>query len=91
MYAQGVYDFTTYFNALSVSKLRTYTSMRSAMLHLELKGAACTVQQTMGDALAHESLLVEGTEVAVPASDDWQVVDLPLVITTRWCSSASRS
>lgn len=81
MYAQGVYDFTTYFNALSVSKLRTYTSMRSAMLHLELKGAACTVQQTMGDALAHESLLVEGTEVAVPASDDWQVVDLPLVIT----------
>ncbi|MCH4852137.1 glycosyltransferase [Bifidobacterium pseudolongum] len=81
MYAQGVYDFTTYFNALSVSKLRTYTSMRSAMLHLELKGAACTVQQTMGDALAHESLLVEGTDVTVPASDDWQVVDLPLVIT----------
>ena len=81
MYAQGVYDFTTYFNALSVSKLRTYTSMRSAMLHLELKGAACTVQQTMGDALAHESLLVEGTEVAVPAADEWQVVDIPLVIT----------
>ena len=81
MYAQGVYDFTTYFNALSVSKLRTYTSMRSAMLHLELKGAACTVQQTMGDALAHESLLVEGTDVTVPASDDWQVVNLPLVIT----------
>lgn len=81
MYGQGVYDFTTYFNALSVSKLRTYTSMRSAMLHLELKGAACTVQQTMGDALAHESLLVEGTEVAVPAADEWQVVDIPLVIT----------
>ena len=81
MYGQGVYDFTTYFNALSVSKLRTYTSMRSAMLHLELKGAACTVQQTMGDALAHESLLVEGTEVAVPAADEWQIVDIPLVIT----------
>ncbi|MEY8564638.1 glycosyltransferase [Bifidobacterium pseudolongum] len=81
MYGQGVYDFTTYFNALSVGKLRTYTSMRSAMLHLELKGAACTVQQTMGDALAHESLLVEGTEVAVPAADEWQIVDIPLVIT----------
>ena len=40
MYGQGVYDFTTYFNALSVSKLRTYTSMRSAMNHRRRISAA---------------------------------------------------
>lgn len=77
----GTYDFTTYFNSLSVMKLRTYTSMQSATLRLELKGAACTVRQTMGDALAHEPLPVDGTEITVTASNAWQGVELPLAIT----------
>ena len=41
MYGAGVYDYSTYFNSLSVMKLKRYTSMTSDTLHLELKGAAC--------------------------------------------------
>ena len=56
----GTFDFSTYFNSLSVMKLRKYTRATSFMLHLELKGAACEVQQTMGDAFAHDPLPVDG-------------------------------
>ena len=81
MYGAGTFDFSTYFNSLSVMKLRKYTSATSFMLHLELKGAACEVQQTMGDVFAHDPLPVEGASKVLSASDDWQVVDLPLTIT----------
>lgn len=61
MFNAGTFDFSTYFNSLSVMKLRKYTRATSFMLHLELKGAACEVQQTMGDAFAHDPLPVEGS------------------------------
>lgn len=81
MFNAGTFDFSTYFNSLSVMKLRKYTRATSFMLHLELKGAACEVQQTMGDAFAHDPLPVKGVSKALSASDGWQVVDLPLTIT----------
>lgn len=81
MFNAGTFDFSTYFNSLSVMKLRKYTRATSFMLHLELKGAACEVQQTMGDAFAHDPLPVEGVSKVLSASDGWQVVDLPLTIT----------
>ena len=82
MFNAGTFDFSTYFNSLSVMKLRKYTRATSFMLHLELKGAACEVQQTMGDAFAHDPLPVEGVSKVLSASDGWQVVDLPLTITS---------
>lgn len=77
----GVFDFTTYFNALSVRKLREFTTAREFSLHVELRGASCVVEQAMGDAFAAEPLVVEGVSASVPASDEWRSVDLPLRVT----------
>ena len=81
MYGAGEYDFTTYFNSLSVMKLKEYTIAGGFSLHLELKGAACTVEQTMGDAFASHSMPVEGTLREIPSSDGWRTIDLPLTVT----------
>lgn len=50
---QGDFDFTTYFNSLSVEKLMRYTNAEGFRLHLELKGSAAKVLQTYADAFAH--------------------------------------
>ncbi|KFI67189.1 glycosyltransferase [Bifidobacterium magnum] len=80
MTAKGEYDFTTYFNSLSVRKLAEYTTATAYTLHLELKGAACEIQQTMGDTFAAHPILVEGTERHLDASRSWQTLDIPLVV-----------
>ena len=81
MYGAGTFDFSTYFNSLSVRKLKQFTKDKSFTLHLELKGAACEVQQTMGDAFAHDPIEVEGVHRGLSASRQWQSVDMPLTIT----------
>lgn len=83
MYGKGEYDYTTYFNSLSVLKLRKYTIADGFFLHLELKGAACTVNQTMGDAFSAHSQDVDGTTHELKASEDWQMLDIPLIITDK--------
>ena len=80
MYNAGMFDFSTYFNSLSVMKLKRYTRAKGFSLHLELKGASCEVIQTMGDAFAHNPIPVEGTSRKLDASADWQIVDLPLTV-----------
>ena len=81
MHGAGTFDFSTYFNSLSVRKLKQFTKAKSFTLHLELKGAACEVQQTMGDAFAHDPIEVEGVHWGLSASRQWQSVDMPLTIT----------
>lgn len=81
MYGAGTFDFSTYFNSLSVRKLKQFTKAKSFTLHLELKGAACEVQQTMGDAFARDPIEVEGVHRGLSASRQWQSVDMPLTIT----------
>lgn len=76
----GSFDFTTFFNALSVIKWREYTVATGFKLHLELRGAACTVTQTHTDRLDYYSRQLEQTRVSVSASDDWQSVDLAMVV-----------
>ena len=76
----GTFDFTTYFNSLSVEKLLRYTKATGFTLHLELKGAACTVTETYGDTFSMHSQLVNSASRSLPASDDWQTVDLPLAL-----------
>ncbi|NEG70487.1 glycosyltransferase family protein [Bifidobacterium choloepi] len=81
LFAKGEYDFTTYFNSLSVMKLQEYTSMTGCSLHLELKGAACDIQQTMGDAFAAHPIPVGDVHHLDASVDTWQSFDLPLTVT----------
>lgn len=81
MLDQGTYDFSTYFNGLSVAKLRRYTTATRFFLHLELKGAACTVTQTRGGSFSTHPERVEAVRTVINASSDWQSVDLELEVT----------
>lgn len=78
LYGEGAYDFTTYFNALSINKLRRYTNATKAYLHLELKGAACCVAQTVATALDHESNILQATKRELPESSEYQAADFEL-------------
>ena len=48
MFTAGTFDFSTYFNSLSVMKLKRYTRATSFTLHLELKG--CLLYTSRGGA-----------------------------------------
>lgn len=79
LYDKGRFDFTTYFNSLSVMKLRRYTSATKFFLHLEVKGAACTYCQTVADSFSAHPKRLEDTSIALEASDDWQSIDVEIV------------
>lgn len=79
LYGAGTYDFSTYFNSLSVMKLRRYTIAKSFRLHLETKGAAFTFLQTRGRALSKNPEILAKTQQTIPASDDWQSTDIDLL------------
>ena len=72
----GSFDFTTFFNALSVIKYDRYTVATGYYLHVELKGAACSVVQTCADRLDYYARPVEGRRADLPASDKWHAVDI---------------
>lgn len=75
----GKHDFMTFFNAVSIQKWRQYTMAREYRLHLELKGAACTVFQTRADSFSYYSEPIEGSEVSNEASDEWRELDIELL------------
>ena len=75
---KGEYDFCTYFNSLSVQKLKKYTNATRFFLHLELKGAAAHVQQTEGGVFSARPEPVAAVTAEVPASKEWQTIDLEL-------------
>lgn len=75
---KGEYDFCTYFNSLSVQKLKKYTNATRFFLHLELKGAAAHVQQTEGGVFSAHPEPVAAVTAEVPASKKWQTIDLEL-------------
>lgn len=74
----GTHDFMTFFNALSIQKWRKYTVAADYKLHLEIKGAACTFVQTRADSFSYYSEPIEGTEIALEASDAWMSIDVDL-------------
>lgn len=77
----GSFDFTTFFNALSVRKWRDYTIAEDFYLHLELRApAGAKVTQTRCDSYSYYSEPVAGTTVEVPPSDEWQTLDLALQV-----------
>ncbi|MBO6006811.1 MAG: glycosyltransferase family 2 protein [Aeriscardovia sp.] len=70
------FDFTTYFNSLSVAKIRLYTPASSFSLHLELRGGGCKVFRGRAQNFSHEGEF-ESCGLEVKASPDWQIFDLP--------------
>lgn len=74
----GVVDFTTYFNALSVIKLRRYTRATAYRLRLQVKGAPCTITQTRATRLGLEPETLDETAVALPQTATWTDVVLDL-------------
>ena len=55
---KGEYDFTTYFNSLSVHKLKMYTRATSFQLHIETMGdAEGEIERTFADNFSHSSQL----------------------------------
>ena len=75
----GAFDFTTYFNALSVQKLKRYASATAFSLLLEVKGSSCSIVQTHADALADSPAVLDGSVISIEPSGDWRVVELDLV------------
>lgn len=75
----GEYDFTTYFNALSVQKLKRYADAKAFELHLEVCGSDFEIVQTYADVLAASPIDMPDTSKRFGASSDWFCVDIDLV------------
>lgn len=75
----GTYDFTTYFNALSVEKLKRYTSATSFSLTLETKGASFSYIQTTADVFSSSPREVQETSAEIPESSEWSVHSFDLL------------
>ncbi|RYQ16774.1 glycosyltransferase [Bifidobacterium pseudolongum] len=75
----GAVDFTTYFNALSVIKLRRYTRATAYRLHLQVQGAPCSVTQTRATRLGMTPEVLAQTAVELPHTDRWTDVVLDLL------------
>lgn len=72
----GAFDFTTFFNGLSVMKYNRYTSAKGYRLHLHLKGASCTIKITHADRFDYyPSVLME---MNVAESSNWHEVEIDL-------------
>ena len=77
------YDFTTFMNALSVSKWRRYTVAEAFSLHLELRGSAVRFGQTRCGKLSFAPEPVEGSARELAASEEWQALDIELALGKR--------
>lgn len=78
-----LYDFTTFFNALSVKKWLEYTCAERFFLHLEVRGAACSFIQTRADSFSRHTDLLEGTRMEIERSEEWTTFDIPLAFGPR--------
>jgi hypothetical protein len=72
----GTFDFTTFFNALSVQKYDRYTAASSYTLHLELNGNVIGLYQTYAKAFDYFSHALE--QNFAPEGEGWNVIDLPI-------------
>lgn len=78
LYGRGIFDFSTYFNALPVYKLKKYTRAKAFRLHLELLGASCSIAQTIGHVHSVRPEPLRDNVVKVSESEQWQNVDLDI-------------
>lgn len=75
---KGEYDFTTYFNSLSVYKLKMYTSVSGFFLHVEVAGGGeGEIEITSADNFSHSSKLSGEVTEILPAAG-WAPYDIPI-------------
>lgn len=74
----GSHDFTTFFNALSVQKWKTYTIADSFWLHLEVKGGPFAITVTRADMFSWDTELIEDSRFDVAESGDWMELNIKL-------------
>ena len=70
------FDFTTYFNSLSIRKLRLYTSVSGISLHLKLRGGSCEIRRGEAGNFSHQGDFEQEAIKASPSSE-WKVLDIP--------------
>ena len=74
----GTYDFTTYFNALSVRKLLECTNTVGVTLELSVRGAACALVQTKADVYAESPAVVPEVRDESPEGEGARTLTLRL-------------
>ena len=75
--AHSSFNFMTYFNALSVGKLREYASAQKFTLTVTHKGGQAHLQPIIASVYSHTPQ-PQGAPVLLPASQDWHSVDIEL-------------
>ncbi|MCQ2751593.1 MAG: glycosyltransferase [Coriobacteriales bacterium] len=68
LYGKGVFDFTTFFNALSILKLKKYTNAKTFYLNFSAKGSAFQVYQTIADNMSTNSQIIERPKLNIEKS-----------------------
>lgn len=75
---KGEYDFTTYFNSLSVYKLKMYTRASGFSLHIEVTGVGeGEIERTSADNFSHSSKL-SGEVTKILPEPGWVSYDIPI-------------
>lgn len=74
---EGRYDFTTYFNSLSVYKLSMYSRATRFYLHIEIVGAGGEIERTYADNFSHNTQCT-GDITKIDSSESWQSFDIPV-------------
>ena len=75
---EGDYDFTTYFNSLSVHKLSTYSRAIGFYLHVEIAGAESEIERTYADNFSHTTQHT-GEVTKINENKTWQAFDIPFI------------
>lgn len=75
---EGEYDFTTYFNSLSVYKLSMYSKAVSFYLHIEIMGPGSEIERTYADNFSHNTQHT-GEVTKINQNQIWQTLDIPII------------
>lgn len=75
---EGEYDFTTYFNSLSVYKLSMYSKAVSFYLHIEIMGPGSEIERTYADNFSHNTQHT-GEVTKINQNQTWQTLDIPII------------
>ena len=75
---EGEYDFTTYFNSLSVYKLSMYSKAVSFYLHIEIMGPGSEIERTYADNFSHNTQHTGGV-TKINQNQTWQTLDIPII------------
>lgn len=79
----GSFDFTTFFNALSVGKWLQYSVATKFWLHLELRGAACDLTLMRADSFSFDPEEIPNSAHTIDATEEWVSLDMELPSSPR--------